>query len=259
MILRDWLINRRVGPGAITRAGEVHSALSGGDTETFITSDSDLGSGPDPGNKLYRVPGPNWQLPEIAGRLLDTAVWKLEIGYLGEGSDDLGAAWEETWQAGTFARVADDFGARTVQIDNDPGWVSISEALARRLYPLPPPDDASVWEIFGLGGFRLDLVGEVGDPGDELPATILVECRIGNVVPAMYSAEPPVSPGRWDQADLQPVWVLTSLFRAETWIDGLLVSETSIGYFDGTPIGVVGPNDSDWVLSLSIESNQVDA
>lgn len=258
MILRDWLLNRRVGPGAITRAGEVHSTLSGGDTQVFITSDSDLGGGPDPAFKLYRVPGAHWQLPELAGRVLDAAVWKLEIAYLGDGSDDLGAAWEETWRAGTFSRVTDNFGARSVQTDNDPGWQSSSEALARRLYPLPPPDEAMVWEIFGLGGFRLDLAGEVGEPGDELPATITVECRIGNVVPAMYSAEPPVTPGRWNQADLQPVWLLTAFFRAETRIDGLLVSETSIGYFDGTPIGVAGSNDGDWVLALSIDEVQTD-
>lgn len=264
MITPNWLLNgfilERAGdPSALlsrsmlARAGELHVGIGGG--TPFLTLDSDFGSGQSFDFRYLRYPGPHWILPEAAGRIFDTAVWKLTFAYSGEGSDDIGGAWEETWQAGTFTRVLDGIGGRSVEVSNEPGWTSISDALAQTLYPLPPEgDDPPEYpSIFTLGGFSIQIAGEVGDEGEEVPARIEVECQVGEITPAFYAENPPYEPGRWNQEDLIPVWLVQSSFSAEAWIDGVRVSRTDIGYHGDAQVGVVGGDDGDWILVLSVE------
>lgn len=249
MILENWIQHR--GQARPPRAGAVHSDAPAGSEGAVITPDSDFGSGPDSDTRVFRIDGKHWMLPAIAGKMLDAATWQLEIAYNGDGAEDLGTSWEETWQAGTFSRVL--IGEeRTVITENDPGWQSISDALAGRRHLMPEPDDDTYWSLNGFGGIYWTLEGFVGEEGEESPARIEVQCLLGTILPAFHASAPPISSGRWNPADLEPVWWVSMTFTGRVYISDTLVSQVNLGTFEGHEIGTVGGGDSEWTLALSI-------
>lgn len=239
MILLNWMMDR------------------GG--EAILVPGSNTGLGTDPDVPGYRIPGKHWLPPDLYGEIYDAAVWQLEIRYFGEDLADLGSSWTETWRAGTAKTVYIDDGARTEEIENAPGWQSISDALAGKRYLMPPPDDDDYWSL-GLGS-RLywELHGNVGDVGSESRASIVVEARVPTITAGFYTAVPPAStfPSVWAPEALEPVWWVNAQISAEARIeDGILTTQTRIGAFRGQTVGSLrGPTDSEWSLTLSIASN----
>jgi hypothetical protein len=260
MILENWLMPR-ADASRIARSGQIHGGANDS-AALALTFDSDFGAGPDEDSRIYRIPGRHWLPPDLYGEIFDAETWQLQIAYTGEDVSDLGTSWTETWQAGTSVNVAIDFGSRTDEVANSPGWESISDALAKRRYPMPPPADDDYWSLVpDLGMLQWTLTGEVGDIGEEVPASITVECRVPLVVPAFYAANPPVStgPNMWAQEDLEPVWWVNGSFLAQARLDGVVVSQTQLGAFKGQEIGTAGAQDSEWSLALSIASSQTEA
>lgn len=252
MMLTDWILDRStVRP---QRSGGIPTILPAGDAALVLTSDSDTGGEGHLSRRAYRVPSKHWLAPAVVGRIYDAALWSLDIAYGGpDGEVGLTGTYNEEWTAGTDQSVLIASG-RTVETSNTPGWLSISDALANRRHRKPPPDEDEYQILTGFGLFTWSYQKTV----EGVTGVLQVTVSLGQVRPAWYAASPPAltSPNRWPGFEgLEPCWWVNFGFLGSAYVDGELVSQTTIGTFEGQENGTTGASDSDWSLALSIASS----
>lgn len=253
MKLTNWILDRStVRP---QRSGGVHTILPVGAASMVLTPDSNQGGSGHLNWRAIRDAAPHWLAPAIVGRIYNAATWQLDISYGGpDGGAGLEGSWSETWAAGTDQSVLIASG-RTVETSNEPGWESISDALAGRRHPKPPPDEDEFAAVAGFGLFTWSFAKTT----DGIAGLLQVTANLAAVRPAWYAASAPAlsSPNRWpDFEGLEPCWWVNFGFSAQAYVDGSLVSSTSLGTFEGRESGTISGSDSDWSLELSIAASQ---